>query len=129
MRKEAKQLIEQAQYELKVARDNLPIGNYATVAFNCQQAVEKLLKAVFIIKKKEEAPKTHSLRELLFSLSIKDEKITKKCLRLSPHYFQARYPDAVDEVPFRLYTKEIAEDILANTKEIFDYFSGETDEE
>ena len=128
MRKEAKQLIEQSQYELKVARDNLPIGNYATVAFNCQQAVEKLLKAVFIIKKKEEAPKTHSLRELLFSLSIKDEKITKKCLRLSPHYFQARYPDAVDEVPFKLYTKEIAEDILDSTKEIFDYFSGEINE-
>jgi len=71
MRKEAKRLVEQAGYELKVAGDNLPLGNYATVAFNCQQAVEKLLKAVFIIKKKEEAPKTHSLRELLFSLSIK----------------------------------------------------------
>lgn len=54
--------------------------------------------------------------------------IIKKCLRLSPHYFQARYPDAVDEVPFKLYTKEIAEDILDSTKEIFDYFSGEINE-
>jgi HEPN domain-containing protein len=59
MRREAELWWRQAVEDLKSAEGNLRIERYYVVAFLCQQAVEKALKA---LEKRRESPgSTHSL--------------------------------------------------------------------
>lgn len=122
MREITTQLLEQADEELRAAGDNLESGNFFVVAFLSQQAVEMLLKAVYIVEKKQAPPHTHNLRQLVMDLDDVDRKVISYCRRLNPHYFQSRYPDASNGTPFRQYDKEMGEELLGYAKETFKYF-------
>jgi hypothetical protein len=116
------QLLKQGKKELKYAEDNFKLKNYSLVAFLCQQSVEKLLKAVYIHEKKEDPPKTHNLRPLVIALENIPKEIISFCLRLNPHYIIARYPDAANGVPYEMYDKEIAGELLEYAQKVFEYF-------
>jgi HEPN domain-containing protein len=122
MREIVLQLLKQAEYELKVAQDNYELGNYSFVAFLSQQCIEKVLKASFIIERNEAPQQTHNLRVLASSLKSIDPIIIRKCAKLNPHYFQSRYPDASNDVPYEIYDKDIASELLGYTKDIREYF-------
>jgi HEPN domain-containing protein len=64
MRTEADRLIRQAERDLVNARKNIGIEAYDLASFVAQQAVEKFLKAAWIVARQREAPRTHSLTEL-----------------------------------------------------------------
>lgn len=100
MREIAVQLLKQAFKEYDVAKQNFKLGNYFLTAFLCQQSAEKLLKAVYIIEERKEPEKSHDLRTLALMLKAVDSVIKTYCARLNPHYFQARYPDASNGVPY-----------------------------
>lgn len=59
MKEELRNLIEQAEKDSEVAKKNFNIEEYYISAFLCQQAIEKILKAYFIIKKGKSAGATH----------------------------------------------------------------------
>ena len=59
-----------AEYDLKTAEAMLDTGRYLYVAFMCQQAIEKVLKAIYIKRKNELPPKTHNLLYLIDVLGI-----------------------------------------------------------
>ncbi len=61
MRKEVEIWLKQALKDFESAKKNLKIREYYLVAFLCQQAVEKGLKALFIHLHKKLPEKTHSL--------------------------------------------------------------------
>jgi HEPN domain-containing protein len=70
------------------------------VAFHCQQAVEKYLKA-FLVRRQIEFPKTHDLAKLLDRVATVDASIAES-LRdadaLTPYGVEARYPSDAPEV-------------------------------
>ncbi|MBI5804284.1 HEPN domain-containing protein [Candidatus Pacearchaeota archaeon] len=61
MKEEIKNLIEQAEKDFEVAQKNFNIEEYYMSAFLCQQSIEKMLKAFFVIKTRKSAGATHSL--------------------------------------------------------------------
>lgn len=50
-----------ALYDLETAEVMLKMGRYMYVSFTCQQAIEKLAKALHVLYLEKEAPKTHNI--------------------------------------------------------------------
>ena len=62
VRETARKWYKQAVHDLEMAQRNIEIGGYDVAAFLSHQAVEKLLKAAFIIEGRE-VPRTHFIDE------------------------------------------------------------------
>lgn len=110
MRREIERLLKQADRDLENAGKNLGIEAYEVAAFLAQQAVEKYLKGVWVVLKKQPTPHTHSLTELGDGLGVSGE-LRRHLADLTPDYTVSRYPDAANAVPYELY-----DDITARTK-------------
>lgn len=113
MRPEAQAWWTEAESEIVGARHLLESQDYHLCAFFCQQAAEKGLKAVWMLRNREHPPRTNNLLDLSAGLSNSDECATA-LRRLNPHYLASRYPDAANGVPARNYNREIAEELLAS---------------
>lgn len=103
--------LEQADADVKTARDCLKDGNYYASAFFSQQAAEKALKG-FLYSKGYRALVTHSVLDLL-QKSGEQEKIFSGMdeygRELDRHYIGSRYPNFYPAgAPHRYYTEEIA---------------------
>ena len=118
MRQEVRDWWETATSDFIAAKNSFLSKDFHVAAFLCQQAVEKALKAVYILEKKSVQPVSHSLLYLGRETSL--PKSFHSFLReLTPVYINSRYPDAEIMMPQELYTKEKTEEILRKTKEVF----------
>lgn len=118
MRKEIENWIKQAEYDFDSAKDNFKIERYSVTAFLSQQAVEKMLKAGYMVKKNTIVPPaTHSLVFLGKEIGLRGEflDILKK---LALHYTLARYPGITEDLPSDLYDKDTARNILNNSEKV-----------
>ncbi len=107
--------LDQAEADLKTARDCLEDANYYASAFFAQQAAEKALKG-FLYAKGYRALVTHSVVDLLEE-STKQEASFKALLdygkELDRHYIGSRYPNFYPSgAPYKYYTKEMAKQCL-----------------
>jgi HEPN domain-containing protein len=118
VRVEVERLIKQAERDLENARKSVGISAYELAAFVCQQAVEKHLKAVWMLRKREAAPRTHSLTELADGLGVPPER-RSPFVYLNPDYTTARYPDAANGVPYEVYDRATAEAKVRAAEEAF----------
>ena len=50
-----------AEYDIETAEVMLNSGRYLYVVFMCQQAIEKLVKGLFVLYLNEEPPKVHNI--------------------------------------------------------------------
>ncbi len=50
-----------ADYDLETAKSMLQSGRYLYVVFMCQQAIEKVIKALYVNTFDAEAPRSHNL--------------------------------------------------------------------
>ena len=86
--------IERSQYDLDTAKVMLDTGRYLYVSYMCQQTVEKMLKAIFVKKKKSFPPKTHNLillmKELGFEVSEDEYDFFEE---VNTFNISTRYPD------------------------------------
>ena len=115
MRDEVTRWLLQAKEELSAAELSFQGKKWFAVAFWCQQAVEKGLKALFLFKKKESVGVTHSLTFLGRELGIPSE--FQQFLReLTKEYYFSRYPDASDDVPYLAYGEKDVFSYLQDTK-------------
>ncbi len=113
---------------LNVAEENLDTAQfcfdgkrYLWALFMCQQAVEKIIKALYININDKIPPKKHDLIELAGDVGIFQEcsEETKDLFRrLSRYYIKARYPDNIDELKLKT-NKDTTLLILNNTREVF----------
>lgn len=110
--------LKQSLHDLEMAEKNITIGGYDVSAFLAHQSVEKLLKAIFIIKGSR-APKSHYIDELAKNLRLGKE-IIDSANELSVDYTFSRYPDVVDKVPYEEYSEEIAIEKVKIAKSIFE---------
>lgn len=103
--------LDQAQADLKTAKDCHQAGNYYAAAFFCQQAAEKALKG-FLYSKGFRALLTHSVLELL-SESAKIQPSFGELLdlgrELDMHHLGSRYPNFYPSgAPYVYYTQQIS---------------------
>lgn len=102
MRPEVERLLRQADRDLDDARENLGIGAFEVAAFLAEQAVEKYLKATWVVVRREPAPHTHSLIELGQGVGA-PPALRRHLSDLAPDYTVSRDPDAANGVPYELY--------------------------
>jgi len=117
MRPEITRWIEQSKEEFDTAQSSYKNQKWFAVAFWCQQSVEKIFKALLILKKKQSPGTSHSLTFLGREIGI--PKQHWNALRdLTKEYYLSRYPDATEDVPYKTYTKEDAERFLKEAEEV-----------
>lgn len=120
MRREIDVWVQQAEIDLESAEKNFNQQTYYVCAFLCQQAVEKLMKALIMVKTKNAPPNLHNLRELgeLIGLPL---TLQSKARKLSRDFIISRYPDAAGDVPAKIYDEQITKEILSDAKELFEW--------
>jgi HEPN domain-containing protein len=117
MRPEIERLLKQADRDVDNARKNLTIQAYEVAAFLAEQAVEKYLKAAWVITKKEPAPHTHALTELGDGLGV-PANLRRHLADLTSDYTVSRYPDAANAVPYELYDETTARTKIQNAESV-----------
>ncbi len=89
----AQEWISISDYDLKTAKAMLDAGRYLYVTFLCQQAIEKLLKAIFVHNTQEMPPRTHNLLYLVDKLGLDvSEQQRNLFSQLNQYYLESRYP-------------------------------------
>ncbi len=111
--------VRQADHDLDNAKKNLDIEAYDVCLILCEQAAEKILKALYIKERNEEPPRTHSLRKLV-ELTDMPEDALKLVAELDSYYLVLRYPDVGDIVPYENVDYEDAEDGIDKAEQIID---------
>jgi HEPN domain-containing protein len=95
LERKAKYWTDISDYDLETARAMLTTGRWLYAVFMCQQAMEKALKAVFLLLARgNEPPRTHNLMFLLEQLGRDDlpDEVVSLANRLSAYYIESRYP-------------------------------------
>ncbi len=112
-----------AKYDLATAHDMLKAKKYLYVAFMCQQAIEKILKACFVKQHKSTPPYTHNLLRLIKELNFKDEmdnEMMAAIEELNSYYIESRYTEDIEELS-KFLTEDKAVSVLNSTKELFEW--------
>ena len=112
--------IERAQYDLETAKVMLDTARYLYVAYMCQQAVEKLLKAIIAQQGKENLP-IHNLNRLAEVAVIRNDLNAEQfnfLAELTPYCIEARYGDYKESLA-EIINAEKAREVYEKTEEIF----------
>lgn len=120
--------IEIAAYDLATAKALLETKRFLYVGFMCHQVIEKMLKAMFVIKFPTETPPyTHDLLKLA--------KVTSLCEKMSPDQnkfidtlgplnIESRYPSVKEKI-FSTLSKERCEIIINKTEGLFQWIKNQ----
>jgi HEPN domain-containing protein len=86
--------LEEGEESLLVAWHLFEKADYSYALFFGHLAIEKLLKAVFVIKKGEQAPYIHNLYRLAEMTGIPlSETLKDKLIEITAFNLESRYPD------------------------------------
>ncbi|MBI4441996.1 MAG: HEPN domain-containing protein [Acidobacteria bacterium] len=120
MRKEIQNWWEQAEKDLEKAQWLYTGRHFDGTALYCQQAVEKALKALILLRTKEKRIEGHSLVYLGKSAKV-PAHFVPALKKLSPQYFISRYPDMTEEAPYELYDEILAKEFLSIASEVLQW--------
>lgn len=103
MRREALLWLEAARDDIDDAKHMFNAGRYFRAAFLAEQAVEKVLEALFFTVRREEPPRLHTVTELYSMLkehgfSLPSD-LEQQLSMLNKYYTVTRYPDAANGLP------------------------------
>ena len=108
-----------SDYDFETAKAMLKTKRYLYVGFMCHQAVEKIMKAVYVNNKVPETlPYIHNLTRLARAADVfEDMTIEQQDLlsRLEPLNVESRYPKEKDSV-LTILTDEYCHTILEETE-------------
>ena len=113
-------LVERSQYDLDTAKIMLDTGRYLYVAYMCQQAVEKILKAFIAQLGKENFP-IHNLNRLAEIATIRNELTSEQfnfLAELTPYHIEARYGDYKESLS-EIINEKRAQQVYKKTREIY----------
>ena len=120
--------VERAEYDLGTAKAMLDTGRYLYVGYMCQQAGEKLLKAIIAQQNKENLP-IHNLSRLVEIAEIKNHLTSEQfnfLAELTPYCIEARYGDYKESLS-EIINEQKAKEIYEKTQEIFKWLYREID--
>lgn len=111
--------VEEAEESLKVAYHLFEKKDFSYALFFGHLAVEKILKAIYVVRKREHPPYIHNLTRLAEISNIKaTEEQKDKFIKITTFNLEARYPDER-----RTFRKKCNEDFtkreLAQIEEVF----------
>ncbi|MFY0546327.1 HEPN domain-containing protein [Brevibacillus sp. H7] len=122
-----------AEYDLATARAMLQSGRYLYVVFMCQQAIEKLVKGLYVLYTGEEPPRTHNIWLVLSALAVyesfqqkaNDATFVEKKATYKPffaelvaYYISERYPSYREKLSTSV-KEEKARHVMGKTEEVF----------
>ena len=115
--------LEHAERDLDAAGAMYDTGRWFYVMFMCQQAVEKLVKGLYILYVDDSVPRIHNIKTVLERFEDKlatpvPDKYYKLFKLLTAYYVSDRYPDYTSKIGEQV-GKEEATGILNETKEAF----------
>jgi len=114
-----------AQMDLESARKSLQGESYLHCLFGCQQALEKLLKALVTERTYQPPPRLHNLVRLAalagLTLQPQQENLLSK---LSVEYVEMRYPEELTTIN-ELNNRQTAEEHLQQTEELFQWLGAQ----
>ena len=117
------QWAEQARYDLETARAMLQSERYLYVLFCCQQAVEKMLKAVIAERSGQCPPRLHNLLRLAEHAGVElDQSQTVLMEDLTRYYIQSRYPEEIPALSHCL-DRQRGEQVLKQTEDVLQWLS------
>jgi len=113
-----------AEYDLETAEAMYDSGRWLYVVFMCQQAIEKLVKGLYIFYVDDNVPRTHNINNVIYKFEDKiPDKVTEEQYNLfedlTLHYINGRYPRYKDKLSKSL-NKDTANQFLSKTKEAFE---------
>lgn len=114
--------LERAKYDLETAKAMLDAGRYLYVAYTCQQAVEKILKAIIAQKGKENMP-IHNLNRLAESAELSEELAAERVnllAELTAYNIEARYGDYKESLS-EVVNVQKAQMLYSQTQELFQW--------
>jgi len=120
--------IDLSEYDLTVAGSLSEKGHYLYMGFMCHQAVEKMLKAIYVAKFNTVPPYIHKLDKLIELTGLKDavSEIQYDLIdELIPLNIQARYPAYKDAI-YKLIDDVKAKDILTKTGALISWLKEQT---
>jgi len=118
MNQDVKYWVDLSKYDIDTAKAMLTSGRYLYVLFTCQQAVEKMLKALVVQNTKNFPPKIHDLVKLFSIADIEANDKKKEFLfKLNFYYLETRYPHEISEISKQI-KKKTALNFLDETKKI-----------
>jgi HEPN domain-containing protein len=121
MNKEINNWVVQARYDLDTARSMLESGRFLYVLFCCQQAIEKIIKALIAQSTSELPPRIHNLVRLSEAAGLQvDEERTRFLRELSTYYFQTRYPEEISSISKQV-DAGLAKSVCKQTEEVFEW--------
>jgi HEPN domain-containing protein len=115
--------LEIAQNDLAAAETMFNSDIWVYVVFWCQQAVEKLVKGLYILYKDDDVPYINNIGEIMsrfedkLPISVSKEKYDLFD-ELSAYYIKIIYVDYNVRID-KILNKEISETILTKSKEVF----------
>ena len=113
----ATQWLERAEYDLGAAEAMLHSGHLLYVAFLCQQALEKALKARWCALNADSPPFVHNLSTLAESMELTLSTEQRTLLdRLTRYYIVGRYPTFKQKLATAL-TRQDAARMLEDSKD------------
>lgn len=108
-----------ARLDLESARKSLQGNSFLHFLFGCQQALEKLLKALVVEATEKAPPRLHNLVRLAtlagLTLESQHEILISK---LSLEYIELRYPEEMATID-EMNRRDVAEEHLQQTEELF----------
>ena len=114
--------VERSKYDLDTAKAMLDTGRYLYVSYMCQQAVEKILKAIIAQQGKENFP-IHNLNRLA-EISLIDSELNSEqfnfLAELTPYNIEARYGDYKESLSEIINDKK-AQKVYEKTLEIHEW--------
>jgi len=119
MKKEIRNWLDSADYDLETAEYMFKTGRYIYTVFMCHLALEKILKAKVEEVTGKTPPKTHDLEYLvgLANLSL-EEDMERFVAELSNLSVVTRYPEDFQKM-LRDFSGERVKRVLTKTKEVF----------
>ena len=119
--------MEDAQYDLDCARDMFEKERFNYVVWLSRQAVEKMLKAAYMVTLQKPTPVAHNLMAIARSFipdSEIPEGIASDLAFLNPHYVVTRYVDAALGKPSDLFNRSFAEEALCRAERVLEWIRG-----
>ena len=115
--------LEMAEDDLSTAEFMFDAGRNTYVAFMCEQAIEKLVKGIFVLNLNKEAPYTHNINLILDKIQSISEipkyNDYKTFINELVMYYTASRYDVYKEKISKNLDKENTERIMLKSKEVF----------
>jgi HEPN domain-containing protein len=108
-----------ADYDLGTAKAMMDTSRYLYVIFMCQQAVEKIIKALYIQKHDDEPPRSHNVAFVFKKTEIEASQETIQHFNLlSAYYIESRYPEYKEKLS-SIVDRDRAVTLLKKTEEVY----------